>query len=370
MLKYFVNLDSIKVSIHRIMVKYLPKKIKYLYLRRILDNFLYLFESKVEVYRDYKATLFDYTSTDSIDLSHGFNSRNVFVIRNSVIDPLTGQVFVKDLDGRHALVSESSSWDPPTSLLRLKNRDSATSRKPLRTFKSPMQYLKASPFPGYNGYYHWLIEDLPAFLRVFKHRPDITFITGGRLAHRCREVMDILESKYVESNSYVHCDFVYFAERGQEKALAHPFDLNLIRDFSSMIYPANLKTKPMQTIFLKRAKLAEENRSLNISNSILLLDYEVIFIEPERMSLVDLIAVLSKATTVIGFHGGNLANIVLVENIQNCIEIVNDNFQRGIDVVKWICSIKQINYFRISFNSQTTESDLLNKIFFILDEIK
>lgn len=168
----------------------------------------------------------------------------------------------------------------------------------------------------------------------------------------------------------MHCDFVYFAERGQEKALAHPFDLNLIRDFSSMIYPANLKTRPMQTIFLKRAKLAEENRSLNISNSSLLLDYEVIFIDPERMSLVDLIAVLSKATTVIGFHGGNLANIVLVENIQNCIEIVNDNFQRGIDVVKWICSIKQINYFRISFNSQTTESDLLNKIFFILDEIK
>lgn len=60
-----------------------------------------------------------------------------------------------------------------------------------------MQYLKASPFPGSNGYYHWLIEDLPAFLRVFKHSPDITFITGGRLAQRCREVMDILESKYV-----------------------------------------------------------------------------------------------------------------------------------------------------------------------------
>jgi hypothetical protein len=369
MLVYFVNIIKIKVIIYNLIVNLLSKKISYLYLRRIFYSFTNLFDSTVQAQKNYEAVTFNYTSPDSIDLSHGFNSRNIFVIKNSLIDPLTGQVFVKDFEGNHTFISESSSWDPHTSHIRLRSRDGAFSRKPLRTFKSPDTVFHVSPFPGSNGFYHWLIEDLPAYLRCSAHSPEVTFVTGGKLVQRCREVMEVMQSKYMLSSNYVSSEFVTFAERGHEKALAHPFDLDLICELSSRIYKPTSELKPTQITFLKRGKLLEKNRSLDISNSNLFLNYKVSFIEPEHMQLVDLIRELSKSNTVIGFHGGNLANIVWVSNIQNCIEIVNDAMKGGIDTIRWICKVKQINYFRINFNPKTSEVDLLTQILFILDNI-
>jgi hypothetical protein len=369
MLIYFVILNRIKVTIYNLIVNSFSKKISYLYLRRIFYSFTNLFDSTVQAHSGYKAATFNYTSPDSIDLSHGFNSRNIFVIQNSLIDPLTGQVFVKDFEGKHTLISESSSWDPHTSHIRLRNRDSAFNRKPLRTFKLPDTVLNASPFPGSNGFYHWLIEDLPAYLRVSAFSPEVTFVAGGKLVQRCREVMEVMQSKYVLDNNYVSSEFVTFAERGHEKALAHPLDLDLICELSSRIHKPNYELRPTQITFLKRGKLIEDNRSFDISNSNLFFYNKISFIEPEQMLLVDLISELSKSNTVIGFHGGNLANIVWVNNIQNCIEIVNDTMKGGIDTIRWICKVKQINYFRINFNSKTNEANLITQILFMLDNI-
>jgi hypothetical protein len=369
MITFFVIINRVKVTIYNYIVDYTSKKIRHLYLRRIFYSFTNLFNSTVQANNDYIAATFNYPQSDSIDLSHGFNSRNIFVIQNSLIDPLTGQVFVKDYAGKYAFISESSSWDPHTSHIRLRNRDSAINRKPLRKLNSLDTAFNASPFPGSNGFYHWLIEDLPAYLRVRNYSPEVTFITGGNLLQRCIEVMKVMQSKYIISENYVASKSVTFAERGHEKALAHPFDLDLINELSLRIHEPNLKFRPTQITFLARGKLIEGNRSLDISNSYLFKHKNILSIEPQNLSLENLISELSKSNTVIGFHGGNLANIVWVNNIENCIEIINEDFIGGMDVIKWICKIKQINYFRINFNSKTNFDNLTTNILSILDSI-
>lgn len=346
------------------------KSNSFVYLRRIFFNFTSLFESEVKVIEDYEAIVFSDPSPTLIDLSHGFSSRNIFEIHNAIIDPLTGQVFVKSLANEFTLIAESSSWDPSISLLRLRNRDSTYRRNSLGALSFDTQTFAISPFPSANGYYHWLIEDLPAYLRVHKNFPKSVFITGGKLSHRSCEVLRALDSEYILSETYVASNIVHFAERGHEKALAHPSDLELLTELGLKMDQSNNKAKLPTITFLQRGTLDEKGRSLDISNSNLFLLDNFLSINPEHLKLVDLIALLTNTVTIIGFHGGGLANIAWVNNIQNCIEIVFDNFSRGLDAIKWICTVKGINHFRITINSSTSKADLVSQVILILNAIE
>jgi hypothetical protein len=256
--------------------------------------------------------------------------RKIYEANNVTLNPKTG---VLHLDNK--LITESSVW---------------TSEK-LRKWEPRPRYCeelsgKWVNLPD-NGFYHFLIEDLPRFFDVEEH-----FFTSkiliGRNQKYILNLLDYLNLEYVVKDTPVKLERYFFSQKiiGGIPSLR---DIeNLISKFSS-IKPAAVQEK----IFVSRRNLnknKEISRGLSeyprITDLLARNGFHEIFLED--FELTQQISIIKGARVLAGIHGAGLSHLIWLNKKSKVIEISES---RKTYHFEYLCNLKNLNYNRANISN-------------------
>jgi len=259
---------------------------------------------------------------DNYKILPGREYRKILEISHSILNPKTGVIKIKN-----KILKESSSWD----------HSDLVNWEP-----TPILYKKV--FGNYsflpdNGYYHFLIEDLPRFIEVNKFIENCLTIAGSSASY-LTQALDILNpNNYSIQSSPVKVEKLFLSEKNV-KSVFSLNDLNLIKEaFFNHIDLGN------RSIFISRKDSGGRkfnSRGINskkiIENVFLDNGFDIIYFED--LSLIEQIATSSSAKNIAGFHGAGLANIIWAAPNSNIIEVTNTRITRHFEHISEICSHK------------------------------
>jgi capsular polysaccharide biosynthesis protein len=257
---------------------------------------------------------------------------NHWIVNNAVLDTISGYVF--DSSGR--FIAESSSWDARHALRRMP-------AKPVfpRKVKTKSELI----FLGTEAYYHWLIEELPAFLRALKAYPSASV---GIRNSSPKYVVDVLTILGITPRVLPLYSRVTNLALSKKSHALEPsqVDLNLLSEFQNK---ANVPNGNFDKIYVSRLDSGRfPENELEIQDVFRSFGFKIV--ELAGTSIAEQIALFSNADFVAGTHGAGLANLVWINN-ENCsvIEIAKSNQP---DCFERIAEIKGLNYFRLDSKSE------------------
>lgn len=259
---------------------------------------------------------------DHYKILPGREYRKILEISNSILNPKTGVVRVKK-----DILKESSLWD----------HSDLVNWEPNPIFYKKI-YGNYSILPD-NGYYHFLIEDLPRFIEVNKTVKNCRTIAGSNTSYLTQALDFLNPNNYSIHLSPIKVEKIFLSEKNA-KFLFSVNDLNLIREaFLPHIEVGN------KSIFISRKDLRGkkfDSRGINskevIERVFLENGFDIIYFED--LSLLEQVATSSGAKNIAGFHGAGLANIVWAAPNSNVIEVSNTRITRHFEHVSKICSHK------------------------------
>jgi hypothetical protein len=297
-------------------------------IRYILSPKLYQISTRREVNSSIKT--FE-ISTAYLGLDHYKNLpetefRRILEISNSTLNPKTGILWL-----HKKIIKESSYWD----ISNLQKWE------PYPYFPKKIRGLYS--FLPDNGYFHFLVEDLPRFIEANNFAQNLVTIAGSN-ARYITEALDILKyNSYIIPNGPIKVDKVIMSEKITGQVFSKN-DLNLVkRAFAPYIQP-NLN----QSIFISRKDKSGDkfkSRGMDLKKQIeeLFISKGFTIVYLEELNFVEQINLLSSSIRIAGFHGAGLANIVWA-NTANIIEISKTQKTRHFEHLSEICSHKYSFY--------------------------
>jgi hypothetical protein len=268
-----------------------------------LDSFMVSPRQDVEriaIYAEPCAATFS-MPVDGTLATHSYRTRFVYALEKAIVDPVSSLVY--DRGGR--FIAESSSWSPIRQLYSC----------PRPTLPSPRRLLRGeSILLPTNGYYHWLLEDLPAFLNSLQVAPDARVLVKRDPPPYVRDVLALLvnEIEFLEAPVGVERLIMTGKTAGygspHGSLTPHPRDVETLRRFfapwiaaapvGSRLYlsRAGYKRSPLNEPEL--AAVAERNGFSAVDTG--------------RMDLLSQVRLFSEASQVVGLHGAAFANLAWV----------------------------------------------------------
>jgi hypothetical protein len=256
----------------------------------------------------------------------GTNYRRLLKISNSVLNPKTGILWLNNKiikESSYWSISDLQKWEPHPYL--------------------PSKLAGTYSFLPNNGFFHFLIEDLPRYIEVNNFVPNLVTISEGS-ARYISDALDILKpNDYVSVQVPVKVDNIVFSEKIYGQVFLRN-DLNLIKDaFSSYI-----NSGQDRSIFISRRdrsggkfKTRGINNRKQIEECFASSGFEIVFLE--ELNLIDQVAMISGSKRIAGFHGAGLANIIWA-NQANITEISNTRITRHFEHLSEVCSHKYSFY--------------------------
>jgi hypothetical protein len=270
-----------------------------------------------------------YKTTDDLLNINNYKSRlnhyrTVFGIYNSILNTKSGVAWFQN-----RIVEESSVW--PISDLIIWEPKPIIAKKMQGNFNN---------LPD-NGFYHFLIEDLPRYLDTVGLEFELTTIYGSKSQYiqDALNILSITKSEYI--NYPILCETLTISEKTLGGIFTHSDHKKLLR-FAKNIKPKSINGK----IFISRKNRFKdsEGRGIKYIDEIEILFAKNMFsiIYFEDLSLVEQISIVKNAQIIAGFHGAGLANIVWNTNNCKIIEISETNITSHFLHLASICNHKYI----------------------------
>lgn len=267
-----------------------------------------------------------------ISLKETLGKQPVWKISNVVLDTISGYVF----DNQGRFVSESSSWEASHALERMP-------ANPIfpRSFKAKGNVT----FLGAEAYYHWLLEDFPAFLRVYLASSELTVgirYSSPLYVHNALEILGI-DSFVMPLYSKVKSLLISEKSRALSPS---PNDVELLEHFQKV---ADLEPSQIRKIYISRKDSGRypENED-DIQSLVKKLGFTVI--ELGSTSLKQQISLFAGADVVTGTHGAGLSNIVWMKRNHGRVIEISKKFQP--DCFEQISAIKHLAFSRVCSDSE------------------
>ena len=251
--------------------------------------------------------------------------RRILNIKDVCLNPKTGVAWYQKY-----LIEESSNW-PIDKLLVWEPR-------PL--FYSSLNCTATSLAD--NGFYHFLIEDLPRFLEVHRSNPSVLTVIGSK----SRYVLDLLKylnvTNYISKFSPIKCSKILLSERN----LGGIFDKNdllALQELAKDIQPI----RSLAPILILRKNIKKGFYDRGVQYSPLLekkfrkFGFETVYLEEH--SFLDQISLIKSTSVLAGFHGAGLANMVWLNQNAKIIEISETRITSHFEHIANIC---ELNYHR------------------------
>lgn len=252
---------------------------------------------------------------DGSKTCNSYRPRFVYGLADATIDPISNLVY----DSSGQFIAESSSW---LALRQFYDWPQPKMRVPGSRLSGEFIFL-----PN-NGYYHWLIEDLPVFLKSLAVAPKARVILSRTAAPYVREVTELIDNDIVFMDSPVRVERLVMTAKtgGMGNPLAgltpHPADVATLRDF----FVKYLGHRPgesklyLSRVGQKRSPVNESSLQLNMEKQ------GFVLFDGTGMSLRAQVALFSSASHLVGIHGAGLANIVWApEGVEVC-EIFSSDY--------------------------------------------
>jgi len=300
--------------------------------------------SRVELYSNLISVESNH-ARDMIKEGHTFALRYMYTVENIILDSLTGIVFSID----RKIIAESSSW--PVSHLLLNSIPKPPRASRLKNISSPSSILIPS-----NGFYHWLIEDLPLFLFISKKLGSCSILEYENSPAYVRS-LQFMGGNTTRIPRFVHLDRYTFVSRGGDTEWAHPIDIEILRrTFTSLMQPRESGKK----IYISRLN---SSRSPLFERELTELPkaqgWEIL--STEGMALGEQIKRISSAETICGVHGAGLAGLVWLSPGSKVIELSPPHFVPCFSRLSEVCGMQ---YRRIPFTEllPTKACEIANEI--------
>lgn len=219
--------------------------------------------------------------------------RALFEIDYPDINPKSGVTWFQN-----QVVAESSIWHP-SDLKRF---------EPKPTFTD---YIDSSVviLPD-NGYFHFLIEDLPRYLEAIQFSPKSLSIYSSRSSNYVRDFFQIIQCQSKSVDAPIKVRSLILSEKIRNGIMTAT-DLVHLREFQKRI---PISAPSDRKIFVYRSDKSGSSRfterSLSRQNQIMNQMEKQGFktVVLENLTLLDQMKLFSGANTIAGFHGAGLAN--------------------------------------------------------------
>jgi capsular polysaccharide biosynthesis protein len=214
-------------------------------------------------------------------------------VRDALVVAATGIAYSSD--GR--VLAEASSW-PAEAVLA---RNPAPPGPPLGgTIEGTCLLLPD------NGFYHWLVEDLPAFLLARERVPDATVIVPRRSRPYVTEALSLLKVDALPFSGTVQVRELVIAGRGPVTGWGAAEDVAALRVFRASMHQPDAAPRDLY-VSRRRSRRSPANEP-ELERAFTHDGYTVIY--PERMSLDEQIRAFWGARRIAGPHGAGLAGMV------------------------------------------------------------
>jgi len=265
----------------------------------------------------------------------GNEFRRVLKVNNPVLNTKTGVIW-----SNNKLLLESTFWNYE-DLLRWEPRPFAPKRL----------YGNYYSLPD-NGYYHFLIEDLPRYIQA-KNFGSSGKTLIGKESKYITEVIKLLSPNNSKLISYpVQVESLYISEKIKE-SLFSPEDLTMLHNGFAEFRKFNHGFR----IFISRKDHKGSkylSRGLTKKNEVEIffkdLGFNIVYLED--LSFSQQIELCSRAEIIAGFHGAGLSNIVWSDSGIKVIEITNTRVTTHFEHLSKICGHK---FLRFSIQSNLTD---------------
>lgn len=242
---------------------------------------------------------------------HYFDNRNFFKLSNVIIEPHQGLIW----DEKGKFVEESTNY--PIFQMYSSFPWNPNSRWVARLRGT---YL----FLPTNGYWHWLVEDLPGFLFLYQLFPNLPVLVKSNPPRFIRDFISKLKInvKYVEGPVIVAS--LLLVEKKMDSGWLHPADLNVLLEFE-LFSKVLSKEKPNKMLYAKRAT---SNRAPSNEPEIAALfrSYNFEVVAPEELDLIDEAMLFSQTKLLASVHGSALTNMIWMQKGTSVLDIANENY--------------------------------------------
>ena len=287
----------------------------------------------VELLRDYDT---DYTYSPLPPVSTAFSgfkashSKKVFRARNVTLDLISGYAF----DERRRFLADTSSYNAAHSFLRFPARPHRPRGKEKLPAGRDYAYLTAE------AYYHWLIEDVPAYLQAKAASPDAVTIVRRNPPARVRSLLALMDEPFVEAPLNVLAPSFVFASKGAS-LVPNPVDVATLHAFrDSLTLPESTSRK---VYISRRADGRFPDNEDQVETLLRSHGFEILNLT--GMSLDAQMALFANADTIVGTHGAGLANLVWCqESKATVVEIMRWGQP---DCFEHLAEIADLRYVRV-----------------------
>lgn len=271
---------------------------------------------------------------DGLPQGHTFQERYVYSIEDVILDSHTGILF----SGEGQIISESTSWPKSHILLNSIPKPIGASNKRL-----PIEGNSVINLPS-NGFYHWLVEDLPPFLFSIQQSNSSIVLVYENAPAYVESIVSRLSVQVVRVPRFVRLENYTFTSKGPDTGYPHPVDLTTLRTFFSMHL---LSVDPKRKVYVSRVRAS---RSPDFERELieLLRAQNWTILETEGMPLVDQIKAISTASVLSGVHGAGLVGMIWMAPGSNVIELGPNRF---VPCFSRMCAILDLNYLRIGYEN-------------------
>jgi len=236
-----------------------------------------------------------------------------------ILNPKTGVIWIKKQ------ILEESTVYPVSKLLKWE--------------PSPFFYQKVSNtsinLPD-NGFYHFVIEDLPRFYEASRNHQFNQVVIGLKTKYITDTLNFLRIENFIVKKYPIRCDSLIFNEKNIGGIFSKFYHSKLL-EFSNEIKP----TDSDQILFIDRKNKQKGYSDRGVKYSEIIArkfeDFNIKRVYLEDLSFIEQISLIKSSKLIIGFHGAGLANIVWVDHPVKIFEITEERIMGNFEHISSIC---------------------------------
>lgn len=211
---------------------------------------------------------------------------------------------------------------------------------------------------GFNNFYHWMYQSLPAILQALKafegQKFKIVIPPSNSFRQRTVELLKIPDENihYLGLNETLECDDLVFCNLTSGDFSFRP-SLYLKTLYNKFFLTVNQQVRrsfePPRKVFISRKDSPKRGISNESEVSSLLKRYGFTEVLMSSLSLEEQVVLFNRADVIVAPHGAGLVNLVFGKEDLKVLELIPSNYIN--DCFYRICVLNQQNYFNLYADS-------------------
>jgi len=271
---------------------------------------------------------------DGFKIGKTFQASHLISVKNIILDSKTGIAH----NEKREIVSNTSAWSPEFLIASAQIRPGYF----LPRFELPASesFISLSS----NGYYHWLIEDLPIYLTLMQKSPSYVTLVARKCPPYVSSFLKYYEIPPLMVPRFTKVPNYSFVTRENSVGWPNPNDIKILRNF---VEPIMSQDDNREKIFISRLN-ATRSTSFEYELTLLLESSGWKIVDATTLEFNEQVTLLSKADVLAGLHGAGLAGMVWMRPNTKVIELGPNRFVRCFNR---LAEVLQIQYFRINYSN-------------------